>query len=156
MPDRSDKPFVRRTGDPRRHARIGRLARRGTHPGNGRLRERLHARPANVALLRRLVVTFARRHGAGVDQRDSIALAVSEALSIVVRHAAAQPGRTGLMEVCARMLSDGVLQVAVVGDGCSPLADGGMGVAVITRVSEHLDVVCATPGPRVRMTFTIA
>ena len=54
---------------------------------HGRLRERLPARPQSIGLLRRAVVEFASDCGATESQRESIAVAVSEVLSNVVKHA---------------------------------------------------------------------
>jgi hypothetical protein len=51
----------------------------------GRLRERLPAYPQSIGLLRRAVVQFAVACGASERQRKDIAVAVSEALTNVVK-----------------------------------------------------------------------
>lgn len=126
-----------------------------------RLKECLPARAENIALLRRAVVAYAGSNGASERQREDIALAVSEALSNAVLHAYVghdSPGDVGVnawVDGCA-------LRVVVCDDGVGmlPRTDSpglGLGLSLIARTTEHLEVESpdATPGTRLRMTFAI-
>jgi serine/threonine-protein kinase RsbW len=129
--------------------------------GSTSLDERLPARSQSIARLRHAATAFAGRHGASDSQREDIALAVSEAVSNAVKHA--YPGRNedGTVQLYAR-ISDAMLEVLVCddGDGMQPRSTSpglGLGLAVIGRVTQELQVESRDPAPgvRVRMTFAI-
>lgn len=124
-----------------------------------RLHERLPAQAENIGRLRHAVVNFARRNGATDRQLDDVALAVSEALSNALMHAYVGRNRPGVMEVHASV-DQGSLMVVVCdeGVGLMPRLDSpglGCGLAIISRVTEKLDLVDARPGVRVIMTFSL-
>ena len=126
-----------------------------------RLKESLPARAENIALLRRAVVAYAGSHGASERQREDIALAISEALSNAVLHAyigRESPGEVGV----DAWVDDRALRVIVHDDGVGmlPRTDSpglGLGLSLIARMAEHLEVESpdAQPGMRLRMTFAI-
>jgi anti-sigma regulatory factor (Ser/Thr protein kinase) len=129
--------------------------------GRRRLQLCLPARPDSIARLRRAVVEFANGHGASDRQRDDIALAVSEALSNAVLHAYVGHASPGIMRVKACM-HEHWLEVVVSdqGVGMLPRADSpglGIGLALIGRITERLELESreSIPGLRVRMTFAI-
>ena len=123
------------------------------------LHDRRPATPQSVAALRRAVINLAVRGGATERERQDIALAVSEALTNVVTHA--YPGRPlpGAVVVHAA-LDGGILDVVVADEGAGLPAPTshpptGLGLAIIARVADHLELSDATSGTRVRMTFAI-
>jgi anti-sigma regulatory factor (Ser/Thr protein kinase) len=126
-----------------------------------RLKECLPARAENIALLRRAVVAYAGSNGASERQREDIALAVSEALSNAVLHA--YVGHDSPGDVGVNAWVDGrALRVVVCDDGVGmlPRTDSpglGLGLSLIARTTEHLEVESpdAAPGMRLRMTFAI-
>lgn len=117
------------------------------------------ATPRCVAALRHAVGNLAVRGGAAERDRLDIALAVSEALANVVAHAYPAGPPPGPVTVDAALAGD-VLEVVIVdeGVGMPPPADrpaAGLGLAVIARTADRLELGDAAPGTRVRMTFTI-
>jgi serine/threonine-protein kinase RsbW/stage II sporulation protein AB (anti-sigma F factor) len=126
-----------------------------------RLKECLPARAENIALLRRAVVAYAGSNGASERQREDIALAVSEALSNAVLHAYVGHDSPGDVGVDA-WVDERALRVVVCDDGVGmlPRTDSpglGLGLSLIARMTEHLEVESpdAAPGMRLRMTFVI-
>ena len=124
------------------------------------LREVLPARPDSVALLRRAAVGFAREHGATERQRDDIALAVSEALTSSVRQAYVGHAAPGVIELRASR-ARGALVIVVCDQGNAfqtrlDSRDVGLGLALIKRVTERLEVQDTTPPQLVRMKFAVA
>ena len=116
------------------------------------------AEPDAVPRARRTVRTFAAELGASAEQVDAIRLAVSEAVTNVVRHAYRdQPGQIYLT---AALVSD-ELWILVADDGCGlePRTDRpglGLGLALISQVSDHLAIVGrACGGTEVRMRFDL-
>jgi len=104
-------------------------------------------------------VTFARRHGAGPDACDDVALAVSEALSNVVVHAYADREQPGDVRVQMWTVHD-ALHVAICDDGVGmiPRTDSpglGLGLAIMGRIADHLQLESRDGGSglRVLMTF---
>ena len=125
---------------------------------HGRLRERLPAGPQSIGLLRRAVVEFASDCGATESQRESIAVAVSEALSNVVKHAYVGRETPGSVAVEA-FVRERALVVVVCDEGIGMRTGDsrgvGMGLRIIFQLTERLEFVDTMPGARVRMTFTI-
>ena len=126
-----------------------------------RLRESLPARAENIAPLRRAVVAYAGSNGASERQREDIALAVSEALSNAVLHAYVGHERPGDVGVDA-WIDERALMVVVCDEGVGmlPRPDSpglGLGLPLIARMTEHLEVASpdTMPGMRLRMTFAI-
>ena len=137
-------------------------ARRGGYPrrvSSGQLRERRTATAQSIAPLRHAVVEFATRGGATEHQCQDIALAVSEALTNVVQHAYCDEALPGIVAMRAA-LGDGSLEVDFrdEGAGLPPPADhpaAGLGLALIAKVADRLELREMTPGTAVRMTFLI-
>ncbi len=126
----------------------------------GRLHERGPARPQTIAPLRRAVVAFARANGASAERREDIALAVSEALTAVV--ATPDGGAPEGVVVVDAHIVERSLEVVVCDDGGRAEArdndDGaglGFGLVVIVHLADAFAIEDATPGRRVRMTFTL-
>lgn len=127
---------------------------------DGSRNERLAAHPRSVARARDCVTAVAVAHGASAAQCHAIALAVSEAVANAIVHAYAGAGG-GIIEL--RTWVDERRLVALVRDdgvgmGHAPASDGlGLGLALIARLSDHLEVesLSATTGTRVQMTFSI-
>lgn len=135
----------------------------GTPPSVSAVSAQLHdhrpAAPQSIAALRRVVIDLAVRGGATERQCQDIALAVSEALTNAVTHAYARHPRPGAVAVHAAL--DGyALDVVVLDEGVgmappSMRPSTGLGLAIIARVTERLELSDAAPGTRVRMTFAI-
>lgn len=130
---------------------------------DGSRNERLAAHPRSVARARDCVTAVAVAHGASAAQCHAIALAVSEAVANAIVHAYADTAGAGAGIIELRTWVDERRLVALVRDdgvgmGHAPESDGlGLGLALIARLSDHLEVesLSATPGTRVQMTFSI-
>ncbi len=112
--------------------------------GRHRLYERRQAVPGEIAPLRTAVVRLAAVSGATTEQRERIALAVSEALTNCAQHAYAQIVDPGPVTVVARA-GDGTLEVTISdeGHGMVPVVGSpglGLGLSLMERVSEHVDI----------------
>lgn len=126
------------------------------------LHESRPALPRYIAPLRRAAVAFAAEAGADGLQQENIGLAISEAVSNCVMHAYADhDGTCGDVTVEAWM-DDARIFVIVCdeGRGMVPRPDSpglGLGLPMIARVTECLEVEDRSPGPgvRVRMTFPL-
>jgi len=123
------------------------------------LHDARRATPQGIGPLRRAVIALAARGGASDRQRQDIALAVSEALTNAVEHAYAGHDRPGPVAVHAA-LYDSALEVLVTDDGVGlppptlhPAT--GLGLSIIARAADRLELSDAMPGTRVRMTFAI-
>ena len=119
------------------------------------------ARPQSVAPLRRAVVRFAETHGASAEESEDVALAASEALSNVVIHAYVGREEPGDIRLRAWMHDDAI-KVAICDDGIGmvPRTDSpglGLGIAIMGRVADHLELERrdGSPGLRVLMTFAL-
>lgn len=98
------------------------------------------------------------RAGATGRQLENVALAVSEAVANVVRHAY-PPGSPGTVTVDARV-DDHVIEVIVCDEGSgmpapSEQPGSGLGLLIIARVAESLELKDAAPGVELRMTFPL-
>lgn len=138
--------------------------RRGGYPDRvstvtAQLHDRRAATPEAIAALRRAVMKLAARGGATERQRQDIALAVSEALTNVVAHAYAGHRLPGVVAVQAALDGD-ALEVVVIDEGVgmrppSTHPPAGLGLAIIARAADRLELRDTTPGTLVRMTFAI-
>lgn len=119
---------------------------------------RTRAVPENVPAVRHALGGMAAARGAGPDLRGAIALAVTEAVSNVVRHAYPH-GATGLVEVEAS--EDGESFAIIVRDtgGARPEEERtpgfGAGLTLISAVADSLEVAREALGTEVRMNFSI-
>jgi anti-sigma regulatory factor (Ser/Thr protein kinase) len=123
------------------------------------LRQRLPAEPQSVTRLRGAIEEFAADNGASDRQRAAIALAVSEAVSNAVVHAYVDREAPGIVDVEAEV-REHCLEVIVCdeGVGMRPRLDSpglGIGLGMIARLSEKLELAETAPGVCVRMTFAI-
>jgi len=136
------------------------LASDETGSGSNRLYERRVANPGSIAPLRAAVVGLASSHGATDEQRDRVALAISEALTNCAMHAYHGHSPPGPVTVEA-WTSDGTLTVIVSdeGDGMRPRVESpglGLGLSLIARMSEHVEIErLPDRGLSVRMSFTL-
>jgi serine/threonine-protein kinase RsbW len=124
----------------------------------GQLRERRPAIAECIGPLRRAVVGLAAHSGATARQLEDVGLAVSEALTNAVRHA--YPiDEPGVMTVDASV-GDGVLEVVVSDEGAglpvpSDNPGAGLGLLIIARVTQRLELRESEPGVSVHMTFAL-
>ena len=101
----------------------------------------LPAIPSSVTTVRRRAHAFAARHGASGGTLDSIAMAVTEAVNNVVRHA--YRGTAGDVQVLLDV-EDGELEVVVTDDGLGfstkPVHGLGVGLMVMREVSDAFEI----------------
>lgn len=124
-----------------------------------------HAYPAvaaSVGAIRRALTEFARNCGAGAETEHAVALAASEAATNAVVHAYRERAEPGCIEVTAAQTADGLsVSVGDAGSGLRPYREGpalglGLGLAIIARVAERVDVVRSRQrGVEVRMFFAL-
>jgi serine/threonine-protein kinase RsbW len=113
----------------------------------------------SIPQVRLAVTQFATRSGIAGDPLEAVRLAVTEAVTNVVKHA--YPGRTGAFHVTVAV-ADSELWVLVSDDGCgyqtpSQCPGLGWGLALIARYSEgYVITERGTGGTEVRMRFPIA
>ena len=125
----------------------------------GGLFEQLPAQPQSIARLRRAVAEFADSRGASACQCATVSLAVSEALTNAVLHAYLDHDQPGVVAVYAQ-LRERSLRVAVCdeGSGMRARTDSpglGLGLALLARLTDQLEIKDTTPGLCVHMTFAI-
>ena len=114
-----------------------------------------------VGTLRRWIETVCGDAGASDDQRASVVLAVSEALTNVVMHAYTEGSGPGPMRIRAESV-DHRLNVEVEDDGVGlrPRTDSpgaGMGLTVIAALAAELNLAHGPggAGTLVRMSFAV-
>lgn len=125
------------------------------------LRSSLPARPESIGELRRAVVDYAGRSGAGQLVLQAVRLAVSEALTNVVMHAYRDrpPGEM----VAEAWTEDGNLMVRVCDDGAGlvPRPDSpgmGIGLAVMAQSADEFAISNreGVPGTLVALRFALS
>lgn len=117
------------------------------------------ADPGSVRLVRTEIMRWFHelRHG-DETLAASIAVAVSEAVGNVVRHA--YPGETGRVEIEAQLEQNSI--VVSVSDGGTGMTarvgrqHGGMGLPVIGRLADGVTVVSDNGGTRLSMRFELS
>jgi len=122
----------------------------------------LRAEGAAVPQARHLVEDFARRHGADDDLCARVALAASEAVSNVVRHAYAEPERghrRGLIHYAVG-LAGGDLELVVLDDGGGIRPDAqsdgaGLGLRMIAQLADDFAIRARRRGLEVWMRFAL-
>lgn len=123
------------------------------------LRDLRLAIPQSIGPLRRAVIELAARGGATERQRQDIALAVSEALTNAVAHAYAGQPLPGTVALHAALDADALdVVVSDHGVGMPPpttYPPTGLGLAIIARAADRIELSGARPGTRMRMTFAI-
>jgi serine/threonine-protein kinase RsbW len=114
--------------------------------------------PGSVPVARRALVAVAEAAGAGEAQVEAVALAASEALTNVVRHA--YPGQPGPIQVSA-WTADDALVVVIADNGCGLQAHSeapglGVGLALIAKLSDEFEIVQPpSGGTEVQMRFSL-
>jgi serine/threonine-protein kinase RsbW len=129
--------------------------------GSSRLYQQRPADPGSIAPLRAAVVGLAADGGATDEQRERVALAMSEALTNCAMHAYlgyAPPGPV----IVEAWTEDSELTVIVSdeGHGMVPRVDSpglGMGLSLIARMAEVVDIEhdASHPGVSIRMSFIL-
>jgi serine/threonine-protein kinase RsbW len=125
----------------------------------GAVEFRLPAVAASVPELRRLVGEGARELGVSEQRVDEVRLAVTEAVSNVVRHAY-WPGQ-GEVEVAVEADGNGHVVVAVRDRGCGigaahpARAGAGLGMPLMRAVSASFESCDRGPGTEVVMRFPV-
>ena len=119
---------------------------------------RTRAVPENVPAVRHALGGVAAARGADADLRGAIALAVTEAVSNVVRHAYPR-GTTGIVEVEV-MTGPDQLSIVVRDMGEARTDDEltpgfGAGLRLIDAVTDSLEIAEDAPGTEVRMRFAL-
>lgn len=107
-------------------------------------------------MLRSRMAEIARECGLSDQRVDDVKLAVSEAVTNVVRHAYIDREQ-GQVRVTARVC-EGTLQIVVAdsGRGLAPRPDSpglGLGLPLMAHLADKIDVVRSDPGTEIRMTF---
>jgi serine/threonine-protein kinase RsbW len=112
---------------------------------------------STVSILRHKALDFALAHGAIQIVAENVALAVSEAVTNVVKYAY-EPEEAGIVRLAASVLSDS-LEIRVADDGLGfreHEPDGlGMGLKIIASVSNDLTISQGAEGTEVRMKFSL-
>lgn len=111
-----------------------------------------------IADFRHQASDFARSLGAAPEVVENVALAVSEAVTNVVKHGYERE-RPGTVTLAASM-ADGLLELRVADQGLGfreKESDGlGLGLSIIAQVSAELDVSQSLDGTELRMRFALA
>ncbi len=118
------------------------------------------ATPAAIAQLRHGAADFASSHGADAKLADDVALAVSEAVTNVVKYAYGPgQGKAGEKVELHGEVSSGWLEIRVCdgGDGFGRgSTDGlGLGLSIMASLSAELTIVQEGEGTEVRMRFPL-
>lgn len=118
------------------------------------------ATPAAIAQLRHGAADFASAHSADPKLADDVALAVSEAVTNVVKYAYGPgQGKAGEKVELHGEVSSGWLEIRVCdgGDGFGRgSADGlGLGLSIMASLSAELTIVQEGEGTEVRMRFPL-
>lgn len=100
--------------------------------------------PSVVGTLRRELVAYARSAGATAKACDAVALAISEALTNVVRHAYVGEG-PGPMMVEAHLEGDAELVVQISDEGLGPIPRGdspglGLGLGLMAQMADDFSI----------------
>ena len=120
------------------------------------LSESFPATPESVGVIRRQVAQYARALGLEGEDLDNVRVAVSEAVTNVVRHAYRE--ETGAVHVSASAIDD-ELWVLVADDGIGPNRRSrqpglGWGLAIITDAADQFTLLERTGGgTEARMCF---
>jgi serine/threonine-protein kinase RsbW len=115
------------------------------------------AKPASVPTLRHRAREFAAAQGAGEQVVADVALAVSEAVTNVVKYAY-EAGVEGDIELTGSA-GPGELEIWVrdrgTGFGKSSIDGLGLGLSIIARLCEDMQIVQEGTGTEVRMRFAL-
>ncbi len=124
----------------------------------GELHIRLKATPASVSLARRLTREWSEGHGATQTQLADIALAITEAVANIVRHAypGTEPGPIHL-DAYAR---PGALVFSIRDEGIGPNESStnpglGVGLSIIAEVSDESTITATGRGTHLTLQFHV-
>jgi serine/threonine-protein kinase RsbW len=115
--------------------------------------------PVSVGQARRLAREWSQQHGAASTQLDDIALAVTEAVANIVRHA--YPGtEPGLIHLDAHREA-GALVFSIRDDGTGPNPPSpnpglGAGLPILAEVSDHTTIKSTSAGTHLTLRFRLA
>jgi serine/threonine-protein kinase RsbW len=114
------------------------------------------ANPEAVPALRHAAVDFAAEHGAGLDLRGDVALAVSEAVTNAVKHSLAHEEESVTL---VASVAEGWLEIRVrdrgVGFGVAESDGMGLGLPTIARLSAQLTISQEGHGTELQMRFPL-
>jgi serine/threonine-protein kinase RsbW len=121
------------------------------------------ATPEGIGTVRRAMADFAADAGASAATLAEVRLAVSEAVTNAVRHAYDDGARPGEIRATARVQGAGaqrrlVLTISDDGPGVRPRSDSpglGLGLSLMTQMTDSLDIVNDEPGATIRMGFRL-
>jgi serine/threonine-protein kinase RsbW len=121
-----------------------------------RWRRSLPATPEAGPILRNALAAMARECGLGEQRVSDVKLAVTEAVTNVIRHAydRQKPGDvTATAHVGAGTLR---IVIADTGRGMASRSDKpglGLGLPLIARLADAIEVISKSPGTEIHMTF---
>ena len=118
------------------------------------------AMPTAIAQLRHSAADFATAHGADAKLSDDVALAVSEAVTNVVKYAYGPgQGKAGEKVELQGEVSSGWLEIRIYDGGAGfgrGSSDGlGLGLSIMASLSAELTIVQEGEGTEVRMRFPL-
>lgn len=112
-----------------------------------------------IPLLRRRAGDFAATHGAGAELVEKVELAVSEAVTNVVKYAYEQGDEEGRVELTASA-SEKWIEIRVADRGCGFMpgeSDGlGIGLTLVAQMSGDFEIAQSPQGTTVTMRFALA
>jgi anti-sigma regulatory factor (Ser/Thr protein kinase) len=115
------------------------------------------AEPETVTVFRHRAAAFAAEQGADADRVTDVVLAISEATTNAVKYAYG-PDESGIVDLSAAA-EDGwlTLRIADRGTGFRPGPSGGLGLglAIIARLCDDLQIVQEGQGTQVLMRFVL-
>lgn len=115
------------------------------------------ATPTSIAPLRQRVGGFASACGVCRDRVADITLAVSEAVTNVVKYAYGSGGK-GVVELTAAMAEDGTLEIGVGDKGRWHQGESsglGLGLPLIARLADDMSIRKGDSGTVVQMRFAL-
>ena len=116
------------------------------------------AAPDLIPAFRHRTADFAAANGATPKAVEAIALAVSEAVTNVVKHAY-EPGKTNRGIWLTGSVTDALLEITVSDRGCgfreSSSPGLGVGLSIIADMSAELDIDQGPKGTELRMRFPL-
>jgi serine/threonine-protein kinase RsbW len=106
---------------------------------------KVHAEPAAVGAARRWITAFAGEYAMPASQQEDLAVAVSEAVTNVVRHA--YPSDAAGDVVLAAATDGEWLSVQIKDRGCgNPSTSLGLGLPLMTELSDRVEVSAGRAG----------
>ena len=115
----------------------------------------LPATPEASSILRTRMAALARECGLGDQRVSDVKLAVTEAVTNVVRHAY---GRAPGQVIATADVDEDALRIVIADTGAGIVSRSdnpglGLGLALIARLADAIDVISKVPGTEIHMTF---